>query len=70
MDKFKAMTIFSAVVEEGTMSAAARRLGIANSVVTKNLNQLEKVCKGCDHWKVFYEDKNRIGDLYEAKYDF
>lgn len=43
MDKLKAMTIFIAVVEEGSMSAAARRLGIANSVVTKNLNELE-------HW--------------------
>lgn len=36
----------------------------------KNLDQLEKVCKGCDHWRVFYADKNRIGELYEAKYDF
>jgi LysR family transcriptional regulator for bpeEF and oprC len=43
MDKYKAMSIFSAVVEEGSMSAAARRLGIANSVVTKNINELE-------HW--------------------
>lgn len=41
MDKLKAMTIFNAVVEEGTMSGAARRLGIANSVVSKNLNELE-----------------------------
>lgn len=41
MDTLKAMKIFAAVVEEGTMSAAARRLGIANSVVTKNLNELE-----------------------------
>ncbi|TMS94717.1 hypothetical protein CWB58_03015 [Pseudoalteromonas sp. S201] len=41
MDKFKAMTIFNAVIEEGTMSGAARRLGIANSVVSKNLNELE-----------------------------
>jgi len=41
MDKLKAMTIFNAVVEEGTMSGAAQRLGIANSVVSKNLNELE-----------------------------
>ncbi|WP_185826875.1 LysR family transcriptional regulator [Shewanella canadensis] len=56
MDKFKAMTIFSAVVEEGTMSAAARRLGIANSVVTKNLNQLE-------HWldrKLIYRSTRNL----------
>lgn len=41
MDKLKAMTIFNAVVEEGSMSGAARRLGIANSVVSKNINELE-----------------------------
>lgn len=41
MDKLKAMTIFATIVEEGSMSAAARRLGIANSVVSKNLNELE-----------------------------
>lgn len=41
MDKLKAMTIFNAVVEQGSMSGAARRLGIANSVVSKNLNELE-----------------------------
>lgn len=32
-------------------------------------DQLEEVCKGCDHWKLFYLDENRIGDLYEAEYD-
>ncbi|MDX2321001.1 MAG: LysR family transcriptional regulator [Moritella sp.] len=41
MDKLKAMTIFNAIVEEASMSGAARRLGIANSVVSKNLNELE-----------------------------
>jgi len=41
MDKLKAMSIFNAVVEEGSMSGAARRLGIANSVVSKNINELE-----------------------------
>lgn len=41
MDKLKAMTIFNTVVEAGTMSGAAKRLGIANSVVSKNLNELE-----------------------------
>ncbi|HHX8684493.1 LysR family transcriptional regulator [Vibrio diabolicus] len=42
MDKLKAMTIFNAVVEEGSMTGAARRLGIANSAVSKNLNELEE----------------------------
>jgi LysR family transcriptional regulator, regulator for bpeEF and oprC len=42
MDKLKAMTIFNAVVEEGSMTGAARRLGIANSAISKNLNELEK----------------------------
>jgi len=41
MDKLKAMIIFTAVVEENSMSGAARRLGIANSVVSKNLNEIE-----------------------------
>ena len=41
MDKLKAMTIFNAVVEESSMSGAARKLGIANSVVSKNINELE-----------------------------
>jgi LysR family transcriptional regulator for bpeEF and oprC len=41
MDKLKAMRIFAAVVDEGSMSAAARRLGVANSVVSKNLRELE-----------------------------
>lgn len=41
MDKLKAMIIFNAIVEESSMSGAARRLGIANSVVSKNLNELE-----------------------------
>jgi LysR family transcriptional regulator for bpeEF and oprC len=42
MDKLKAMIIFNAVVEVCSMSGAARKLGIANSVVSKNVNELEK----------------------------
>ena len=41
MDKFKAMTIFVEVARQGSMSAAARRLGVVNSVVSKNLGELE-----------------------------
>jgi LysR family transcriptional regulator for bpeEF and oprC len=43
MDKLKAMTIFVEIADQGSMSAAARRLGVVNSVVSKNLNELE-------HW--------------------
>ena len=31
-------------------------------------DQLEAVCKGCDHWKMFYTDKKRIGDLYDTDF--
>lgn len=41
MDKLKAMTIFAEIAEQGSMSAAARKLGVVNSVVSKNLNELE-----------------------------
>jgi LysR family transcriptional regulator for bpeEF and oprC len=43
MDKLKAMTIFVEIADQGSMSAAARSLGVVNSVVSKNLNELE-------HW--------------------
>jgi LysR family transcriptional regulator for bpeEF and oprC len=43
MDKLKAMAIFVEIADQGSMSAAARRLGVVNSVVSKNLNELE-------HW--------------------
>ena len=41
MDKLKALTIFVEIADQGSMSAAARSLGVVNSVVTKNLNELE-----------------------------
>lgn len=41
MDKLKAMTIFAEIADQGSMSAAARSLGVVNSVVSKNLNELE-----------------------------
>lgn len=41
MDKLKALSIFVEIADQGSMSAAARRLGVVNSVVTKNLNELE-----------------------------
>jgi LysR family transcriptional regulator for bpeEF and oprC len=42
MDKFKAIAIFVEIADQGSMSAAARSLGVVNSVVSKNLNELEK----------------------------
>lgn len=41
MDKLKAIAIFNEIAEQGSLSAAARSLGVVNSVVTKNLNELE-----------------------------
>ncbi|GAB3532965.1 LysR family transcriptional regulator [Photobacterium alginatilyticum] len=41
MDKLKAMAIFVEIAEQGSMSAAARKLGVVNSVVSKNLTELE-----------------------------
>jgi LysR family transcriptional regulator for bpeEF and oprC len=41
MDKLKALTIFVEIADQGSMSAAARSLGVVNSVITKNLNELE-----------------------------
>lgn len=41
MDKLKALSIFVEIADQGSMSAAARSLGVVNSVVTKNLNELE-----------------------------
>jgi DNA-binding transcriptional LysR family regulator len=42
MDKLKAMAIFVEIADQGSMSAAARNLGVVNSVVSKNLNDLEQ----------------------------
>ncbi len=41
MDRIKAMGVFIQIAAQGSMSAAAHELGVANSVVSKNLNQLE-----------------------------
>jgi LysR family transcriptional regulator for bpeEF and oprC len=41
MDKLKAMAIFAEIADQGSMSAAARSLGVVNSVVSKNLGELE-----------------------------
>lgn len=41
MDKFANMEAFAAVAETGSFAVAARRLGIANSVVSKRVKDLE-----------------------------
>ncbi|MEH6517155.1 MAG: LysR family transcriptional regulator [Halioglobus sp.] len=43
MDKLKAMAIFVEIADQCSMSSAARNLGVVNSVVSKNLNDLEQV---------------------------
>jgi len=42
MDKFAEIGAFTAVVEAGTFSAAGERLGVAKSVVSRRISQLEK----------------------------
>lgn len=42
MDKFADIETFTAVVEAGTFSAAGERLGIAKSVVSRRISQLER----------------------------
>lgn len=42
MDNLKRMAIFSHVVEAGGFSAAARRIGIAKSAVSKHIAELER----------------------------
>lgn len=41
MDRLRAMEVFAAVAEAGSMSGAARRLGLANATVTTLLRSLE-----------------------------
>ena len=41
MNKIKAIEIFVEIADQGSMAAAARSLGVVNSVITKNLNELE-----------------------------
>jgi DNA-binding transcriptional LysR family regulator len=42
MDKFADIEAFTAVVEAGTFSAAGERLGIAKSVISRRISQLER----------------------------
>ena len=42
MDKFTNLEAFAAVVEAGTFSAAGERLGVAKSVVSRRISQLER----------------------------
>jgi len=42
MDRFADLEAYTAVVETGTFSAAGERLGIAKSVVSRRISQLEK----------------------------
>nr|WP_232433461.1 LysR family transcriptional regulator [Burkholderia ubonensis] len=42
MNKFSDMSTFVAVVESGSFSEAARRLGTAKSIVSQRVQQLEK----------------------------
>ncbi|NHQ86492.1 LysR family transcriptional regulator [Iodobacter sp. HSC-16F04] len=43
MDKFRAMQVFVAVVEQGSLSAAANELGISAVMVGKHIQQLESL---------------------------
>jgi DNA-binding transcriptional LysR family regulator len=42
MDNYRAMAIFVQVVDHGSFSAAARKLGITKSAVSQQVNQLEE----------------------------
>jgi hypothetical protein len=42
MDKFADIEALTAVVEAGTFSAAGERLGVAKSVVSRRISQLER----------------------------
>ncbi|MEG2048635.1 MAG: LysR family transcriptional regulator, partial [Comamonas sp.] len=42
MDDFKRMAVFAAVVEQGSMSAAARQLDMTPSAVSQHIRQLEQ----------------------------
>jgi DNA-binding transcriptional LysR family regulator len=41
MDKFMALTVFARVVEQGGFTAAAKKLGLSPSAVTKTIARLE-----------------------------
>ena len=42
MDDYKRMAVFAAVVQHGSMSAAARALGMSPSAVSQQVRQLER----------------------------
>jgi len=42
MDKLNRMAIFATVVQEGSLAAAARRLGISSSAISQHLRSLER----------------------------
>ena len=42
MEDFRRMAIFAAVVERGSMSAAARQLDMTPSAVSQHIRQLEQ----------------------------
>ncbi|MBS0974129.1 LysR family transcriptional regulator, partial [Serratia rubidaea] len=41
MDKLNRMAVFAVVVAEGSLAAAARRLGMSSSAVSQHLRTLE-----------------------------
>jgi DNA-binding transcriptional LysR family regulator len=78
LDDLKRMVVFSRVVEAGSFSAAALRLGIAKSAVSKHVSLLEKsigarllnrTTRGLsltDVGETYYESCNRIIEAAEA----
>ena len=48
MDRLDAMTVFLAVVDEGSLSAAGRRLAMPLATVSRKLAELEAIwARGC-----------------------
>ena len=41
MDRFEAMRVFCAVIEAGGFAAAAERLGVSTTAVSRHVSQLE-----------------------------
>ena len=80
MDRFENMTHFVRVVENGSISAAAERLGVAKSAVSRRLKELEehlgvelfhrttRSMNLTDTGQAFYQQASRIlDDLHEAE---
>ena len=60
MDQLKRMAVFAEVVAAGSLTGAARRLGMTPSAVSQHLRQLEgalglALAVACD-WRVLAED--------------